>query len=284
MRKTKLPIRKLTECRCGTAILVNHPYSWCTHCGERLLEETLEDLPQLDTYRTLQKLKLVEDPVLSIPVGKIITKLRDRAEGLRTFAGFTMCGMVFLVMVGIGIFLNAGNTAQQETSPALKDLSIAIQTLQGIKDSVDKGTPLPPGDDKTTIETAIKNSQSAIIQSTDRLRQDLAFTKVVLPVLISSTTQRVGIIVLLIFLLQILVPTYRYNHRLAAYYSARADALEILFISDNKLSDNKLDTLVAILSPDLVDFGKTVKSPADHALEAIKETMKAAGQSAVKAR
>jgi len=283
MKKTKLTIKRLTDCECGAAIFVNHPYSWCKRCGERLPEETLKELPQLDTYLALQKLKLVEDPVLSIPVGKIITKLRDRAEGLRTFAGFTMCGMVFLVMVGIGVFLNAGNTAQQETSPALKDLSNASQTLQSIKDFVDKGTPLPPGNDKVKLDAAIDNSQSAITKSTNELKQDLPFTKVVLPVLISSTTQRVGIIVLLIFLLQILVPTYRYNHRLAAYYSARADALEILFISDNKLSDNKLDTLVAILSPDL-DFGKTVKSPADHALEAIKETMKAAGQSAVKAR
>jgi hypothetical protein len=299
-KKDKREVEKCPDCE--SPIFVDHPYTWCSNCGERLSEEIQLKLPKLDELRAILAIKIIRNPDLqdssltlpmdSIPTRGIMWKLRDRAARLRTFAGFIMCGIIFLVLVGIVIFLNAGYTAQQEASPitskALKEVSGISESLQTISKSLDKGLSedkskaqllagagWDPDKIRTTLDK-IQSFENIVDKNISGLRQDLGDNKVVIPVLVSSVSQRIGIIVLLIFLLQILVPTYRYNHRLAAYYAARADALEIL----SKLPDNKLDSLVDILSPDSLDFGKTITSPTEHVLEVVKEAVKSGRSSA----
>ena len=84
--------------------------------------------------------------------------------------------------------------------------------------------------------------------------------------LVSTVTTRVGIIVLLLFLVQILVPLYRYNMRLAAFYDARADAITLV---ENRPSE-QLETLVSLLSAEAIDFGKSPVPPREKALKLVR--------------
>jgi hypothetical protein len=74
--------------------------------------------------------------------------------------------------------------------------------------------------------------------------------------LVSSLSQRVGAVLLLVFLVQILVSLYRYNVRLAAFLDARADALEL-----SATTTYKLPEIVAIFGSEHVDFGKLPSTP-----------------------
>jgi hypothetical protein len=78
--------------------------------------------------------------------------------------------------------------------------------------------------------------------------------------LIQTSVTRFGVVLILVFLVQILVSLYRYNMRLAAFYFARADGLVLL----SRMPSN-LGTLVNIVSPDKIDFGKPPKTPAEEA-------------------
>lgn len=81
-----------------------------------------------------------------------------------------------------------------------------------------------------------------------------------------TTIIRIGVILLLAFLLQLLVTLYRYNSRLAAYYDARADVL--FYASEYEGGD--LAVLVELFSPDSLDYGKSPKLAASQVVEAAK--------------
>ena len=77
---------------------------------------------------------------------------------------------------------------------------------------------------------------------------------------------RAGIIVLILFLVQILVQLSRYNTRLAGYYEARADVLLLIGkrrwdADDYSVSDVR--QLMDAFSPDLLDFGKAPSTMMD---------------------
>ena len=78
---------------------------------------------------------------------------------------------------------------------------------------------------------------------------------------------RLAIVVLLLFLVQVLVGLNRYNTRLAAFYLARADTLLLLPDRTDPIPLNAAERLTEMLSPDQLDFGKTPKAVAQHAVE-----------------
>ena len=81
--------------------------------------------------------------------------------------------------------------------------------------------------------------------------------------LITVSTTRLGCILLIIFLVKILLPLYRYNILLAGYYDARADAIELLDINKEIASETLFD-LIKILTPDSVNFDSSAqKAPSD---------------------
>ena len=93
-------------------------------------------------------------------------------------------------------------------------------------------------------------------------------------VLVSAIATRVGAIVLLLFLVKILVPLYRYNIKLASYYDARADVLEL--IGPGLREDKAYDTLAKLtsaLTPEGIDFGSPPPSPTDQAIELAKHIL-----------
>jgi hypothetical protein len=83
---------------------------------------------------------------------------------------------------------------------------------------------------------------------------------------LSVTINRFGSIGLILFLVSILVPLYRYNIRLSAFYEARADAIRLLG-SEARASDFSI--IAAILTPSH-DFGPLPRTPVDQLSELIK--------------
>ncbi|UMY64683.1 MULTISPECIES: hypothetical protein [unclassified Flavobacterium] len=72
----------------------------------------------------------------------------------------------------------------------------------------------------------------------------------------TTLSTRIGAILILIFLVQLLIRIYRYDIRIANYYDARADALEI----HSRDSNLTFDKIISMVSPDIYDIG-TSKSP-----------------------
>ena len=83
---------------------------------------------------------------------------------------------------------------------------------------------------------------------------------------------RVPQAVLILFLLATLGGLYRYNLRLAGFYHARADALELLDAGKGAKDAEILDRLGTALAADKVEFGKG-NTPSDQATELAKAVM-----------
>jgi hypothetical protein len=74
---------------------------------------------------------------------------------------------------------------------------------------------------------------------------------------------RIGILAILIFLVQILISLYKYNTRIVAFYVSRLDALRIC-----KGEPDKLTTLIDLLTPINVDFGRDPRHPIETLVDA----------------
>lgn len=85
--------------------------------------------------------------------------------------------------------------------------------------------------------------------------------------LVSTNIIRFGPMVIIFFFSGILISLYRYCIRLAAYYDARADALDLI---NSSINHDVFINLVNSLSPENYDFGKMPKSPTDQAIELTK--------------
>jgi hypothetical protein len=80
-------------------------------------------------------------------------------------------------------------------------------------------------------------------------------------------SQRVMVVLLMIFLVQIFVNLFRYGTRLASFYDGRADALSLIADSGVSVTSAEFHSMVLSLAPDGLDFGKSAKSPIDSAVE-----------------
>jgi len=86
--------------------------------------------------------------------------------------------------------------------------------------------------------------------------------------LIQTSITRFGVLAVVGFLVSILVSLYRYNIRLAGFYTARADVLRL---AGNPVAVSDFAILAAALSPNL-EFGKAPVSPLTQLVELIKTT------------
>jgi hypothetical protein len=145
---------------------------------------------------------------------------------------------------------------------ALKDdMSHLESQKQGIEDSLKQL--------RHREETAI---ESPTVRSSD---QSGGMTS-----LISTSITRIGSVLLLIFMVQILVASYRYSIRLASFYDARADALEAARDCNPPPAGHQ--EYFALMSPDGLDFGKSPKGPLQDVLaEAVKLVQAANGHAFV---
>jgi hypothetical protein len=87
----------------------------------------------------------------------------------------------------------------------------------------------------------------------------------------ATAITRVGVVLIIIYLVQILIGLYRYNTRLATYYNAKQDVLGLW--DGNPTSLKRLDEIMG--SPKF-DFGKEPKHPLEDLLKAAGSKMGAA--------
>jgi hypothetical protein len=74
--------------------------------------------------------------------------------------------------------------------------------------------------------------------------------------IVATAITRVGVVLIIVFLVQILLGLYRYNTKLIAYYNSRRDLLT-LWEGDQ----NALMPLDQVLAPPQIDFGKEPRHP-----------------------
>ncbi|MDX8348558.1 hypothetical protein SLH49_11220 [Cognatiyoonia sp. IB215446] len=89
-----------------------------------------------------------------------------------------------------------------------------------------------------------------------------------LSLLMASGLTRFGLLLVVIFLVQILVGVYRYSARLSAFYASRADAL---IAGNDRVRD--LGAWPDTFTPHDVDFGKQPKTPAQHVKDIVEAYM-----------
>lgn len=117
------------------------------------------------------------------------------------------------------------------------------------------------------LSEALRDTSSAVNHQSmtmDRMSQSInnlpGNIKIILDSRIaSSITVRAGLIILVIFGIQIGLSFYRYNAKLAVFYESRADALEIMQDSE----ELTLEQIVEFVSPRKLEFALP-KSPIDH--------------------
>jgi len=89
--------------------------------------------------------------------------------------------------------------------------------------------------------------------------------------IIATAITRLGVVVILVYLVQILMGLYRYNTRMIAYYNARRDIFTIW--NGNPTTLKVLDN---VLSTPTVDFGKEPKHPLEDILKTFGTTVREA--------
>ncbi len=89
--------------------------------------------------------------------------------------------------------------------------------------------------------------------------------------LIQTSITRFGLLAVIGFFVALLVSLYRYNVRLAAYYTARADFFHIF--SGETLTSSETLAMIGMLTPS-IEFGKPPATPAGQILELLRASSK----------
>jgi hypothetical protein len=228
-----------------------------------------------------------DSPVIRTVIGQ----LRSRANRLRVVAGITLVIIIGAIAGGLSVFSRAEQSAsnievERENLRVLEIVDRIADTRERVRlytsmseSSID---PKTSAEDqakekerkdeylkrKKLEEERLQELQKLVTQKTAPQRSDTVF-------LTSLLSTKIGSAVTLLFLVQILVTLYRYNTRLASFYDARADALQICGLGAN---DN-LTSVTKLLGADILEFGKTPSSPFTHAMRLAKDilSLKAGG-------
>jgi hypothetical protein len=198
-------------------------------------------------------------------VSEIILKLRKRSSGLRLWATMILIMMFLSLFSCLALFLFAGSISRQENSEwgvAAKQAEVGRVLAAGLRDA------------QVIAHLSQKSSEDLFRYYIDRISKYEKRQDDPTQFLISTIVTRIGSVFILLFLVQILITFYRYNVRLANYYDARADALQLV----GAAKEATLQNLVSTLSPDVMDFGKMPSTPTEQALELAKEVVKLSKQ------
>jgi hypothetical protein len=90
-----------------------------------------------------------------------------------------------------------------------------------------------------------------------------------LPTIIGRLIERIGAVVVGIFIIQVMLGFVRYYFRLAEHLSMIANLL--------RLTEGKVENIAAlgaVLLPSLIDFGRMPRSPFEYALRGVVDTLK----------
>ena len=237
---------------------------------------------------------------------KLASDLRRRSVRLRRYAAWILAIIVAVLLNGIAIFVGAGALANRDTSSAIETqrintLNSLKESLKFIETSlVEARQEANNAQKKYSMELSgkggsgkygigpiakeLRTQQEEAMRREDNYERELrdinnqirqismpAVSKPLPPEtqlasVISAISTRVGAVVLLLFLVQILVPLYRYNIRLSSHYESCADTLELLLIGEMAVPMDLFVRLASSLSPSAVDFGSAPKAPTEQAL------------------
>ena len=231
----------------------------------------------------------------------IAEDFRRRARRLRVKAARILAMIVGILLVGITVFVTAGALANRETATVVDETRRATlasllrereslrseltrtttqldlarlrlieeQRGQGPSGHVGKGPIARVFEEQIAdLIGRIATMQRQIAELDARANQLSVPASVSIPreaqlaSLISAISTRIGAILLLIFLVQILVPLYRYTTKLSAHYDACADTLRLASVSLDALEFANFGTLLSALSPRGADFGSPPTVPA----------------------
>jgi hypothetical protein len=230
-------------------------------------------------------------------VSAVAVRLRRRAATLRTGAGGSLFLIVLALIGGLGLFYFAKQISintndeiirllAQKSQRELADIGRAESLIREADYIVDRALQATTPDIRKALASdvaaeatsgidgakqAIAKVQSSAatiekhiiaLDRTDQTRE-----------LISTIATRVGAVLIIVFLVQILVSLYRYNMRLSAYYDARADALELAAGADGRTSLKQFQAACEIIAPDRIDFGREPKSPVANVTELLKAAL-----------
>jgi hypothetical protein len=109
----------------------------------------------------------------------------------------------------------------------------------------------------------------APLESSDNLRATEKTGMTDWAQIIQSNLTRVASLGIMFFLVAILVPQYRYNIRMAAFYDARADSIRLAGKLPAIAHIDDLEKTILAMTPS-IDFGKAPSTPIDQLIELIK--------------
>jgi hypothetical protein len=220
-------------------------------------------------------------------VATLIKRLRRSARLLKTGALLTLFAIVAIVVGGTWLFIEVGGIAASELDFSTRVTGISIEQMKDVTDgifrrteddAVDRLIKAKASDPESRkiiddFKAEVEAGQKLAAGVGERIKEQLSRAASpsdakVWQATISSSVARLSAVGLLLFLVQLFVTLYRYNYRLGAYYSARADALELL--PDGSLEE--LHHLTALLSPDALDFGELPK-PSDQVMQLVREAV-----------
>jgi hypothetical protein len=243
------------------------------------------------------------------PYQSVIWDLEERASNRNTIAYVTLFLCPVIIVVGLYFFVNAFKLTNSQSvsntfnklraydsliNRSYRDLEQTASTYRRFKGlvtnqivagsfdkSFDKSFQTKTYAKLNGIDSLLTNSLKSLSEERTNLNSVAADSRALIEDInrfdtaiinyeyISTLTTRIGFIVILFFVLQTLIRIYRYNTKLAHFYSARADALRA-----QPGSGITLKTLVESLSPDAIDLGMARTS-----FEQVADIMKQVNQS-----
>lgn len=239
-------------------------------------------------------------------VKTVIAQLRARARWLRIVALLSLCLIFVAIGSGLFVFSRAEQTAQTVApswiQTALNSLSKMAteyefttqravedeeRVLSNYKRQLTPATPLDPKELSslsTPLSQTLQTNASAAKTQTGEILQQLKQTsdqeaevhKNSINYVISFISTKIGSVLMLVFLTQILVQLYRHNIRLASFCESRADVLQL----HSKADDLDLKKLFELLNTDKLDFGKTPIPPTKQALDLLQKSIEHAAKAA----
>jgi hypothetical protein len=207
-------------------------------------------------------------PLPSTPFDTVVRDLRRRAARLRAAAGSNVVMIVFTLLMGFVIFASAGRRATIESNPRsvldLEFFDIYNRTLASVDNELLKlteeqsKTPMPIEVFKLRVD--LLNQRKADIKARFNEQRGVPTTPEetnTVRYVVNFLGSKLGSVVVLIFLVQILVSLYRYNVRLAAFNDSRADLLQTL----PKGVALKVKDSMEIFPSQTLTFGKEPSTP-----------------------
>jgi hypothetical protein len=214
--------------------------------------------PALRKYRAAEDVRFKEGlyPSEHPMINAIILSLKHRARRLYFQAQLVL--LLILGTLGAGIYVFA--TAERLTRTPITRISEALERTRreismyrtelseipapaaGATSSVINNQVLGI---LTELQPQIEAAQKTVVSRAD----DFTTSS-----LVSTLSTRVGIVLMILFLVQILVTMYRYNSRLAAHLEGRAVALQLASLQQDQKW--QITELINLFSGDSVDFGK----------------------------